>query len=75
MGGGASFPGEHLTHEMLKRGLDKESGDVVDIKREVANVRGTDMRVDFVVTDKDGTRTALEVKAPEATDYNPLSFG
>ena len=63
--------GEKLTHEMLKRGLVKELGEVVDIKREVANLCGTDMRVDFVVTHKDGTRTALEVKTPDTTDYNP----
>ena len=63
--------GEKLTHEMLKRGLVKELGEVVDIKREVAKVCGTDMRVDFVVTHKDGTRTALEVKKVDNTDYNP----
>ena len=62
---------EKLTHEMLKQGLVKELGDVVDIKREVSKVCGTDMRVDFVVTHKDGTRTALEVKKVDNTDYNP----
>ena len=63
--------GEKFTHEMLKRGLVKELGEVVDIKREVAKVCGTDMRVDFVVTHKDGTRTALEVKTVVDADYNP----
>ena len=53
---------EKLTQEMLRQGLVKELGEVVDIKREVSKVCGTDMRVDFVITDKDGTRTALEVK-------------
>ena len=62
---------EQLTYEMLKRGLVKELGELVDIKREVAKVCGTDMRVDFVVTHKDGTRTALEVKKVDNTDYNP----
>ena len=62
---------EKLTHEMLKQGLVKELGEVVDIKREVSKVCGTDMRVDFVVTHKDGSRTALEVKKIDDTDYNP----
>ena len=63
--------GEKFTHAMLKQGLVKELGEVVDIKREVANVCGTNMRVDFVVTHKDGTRTALEVKTVVDADYCP----
>ena len=63
--------GEKLTHAMLKQGLVKELGELTDIQREVAKVCGTNMRVDFVVTHKDGSRTALEVKTVVDTDYNP----
>merc|ERR1712032_1218514 len=63
--------GEKLTHEMLKRGLVKELGELVEIKREVRKICGTNMRVDFVVTHKDGTRTAVEVKTVVDTDYDP----
>ena len=63
--------GEILTHEMLKRALVKELGELTEIKREVAKVCGTDMRVDFVVTHQNGTRTALEVKTALDTDYDP----
>ena len=63
--------GDTLAHEMLKRGLMKEFGQVVAIQRAVNKVCGTDMRADFVVTHKDGTRTALKVKAVVDTDHNP----
>ena len=69
--GAAPFIAEKLTHEMLKRGLVPELGEIAGIQREVGNLCGTDMRVDFVVTHKDGTRTALEVKKVIDADYDP----
>ena len=62
---------EKLAHAMLKRGLVEELGELTNIKRKVTKVCGTNMQVDFVVTHKDGTRTALEVKTVVDVDYNP----
>jgi len=65
--------GESLAQQMLEKGLlngQLPGGEVVEIRREVRNVAGTNMRVDFLLTHKDGSQSILEIKTVVDTDYN-----
>jgi len=66
--------GEQVAESLLKQNLLDDilgCGGVVSFKREVAKIAGSNMRADFVVVLKDGSRVVLEVKMVVDTDFNP----
>ena len=75
--GARQAAGETMALELLRAGMvfGPEHGDVLEVKREVRNIAGCDMRADFVVTHQpmpEGPtqRTVVEVKTVVDTDYN-----
>ncbi|GAB5369531.1 hypothetical protein AAMO2058_001412900 [Amorphochlora amoebiformis] len=66
--------GEQVAESLLKQNLLDDilgCGGVVSFKREVEKIAGSNMRADFVVVLKDGSRVVLEVKMVVDTDFNP----
>eukprot|EP00941_MAST-03F_sp_MAST-3F-sp1_P000778 g778.t1 len=65
--------GEKTAASLLESGaLDDEFAmPVTKFQREVVHVCGTDMRTDFLLHHKDGSKTCLEVKTVVDTDFDP----
>jgi len=66
--------GEKLANAIIEKGMITEfASPVVDLRREVTGVAGTNMRADFVAEHKDSSKTVVEVKTVLNTDYNPAT--
>lgn len=64
--------GEKLAAQLLERGMVSElAAPTVSLQREVSGIAGCDMRADFLVSHKNGSRSVLEVKTVLNTDYDP----
>eukprot|EP00468_Gymnochlora_sp_CCMP2014_P000457 CAMPEP_0167742590 /NCGR_PEP_ID=MMETSP0110_2-20121227/1521_1 /TAXON_ID=629695 /ORGANISM="Gymnochlora sp., Strain CCMP2014" /LENGTH=429 /DNA_ID=CAMNT_0007626819 /DNA_START=109 /DNA_END=1394 /DNA_ORIENTATION=+ len=66
--------GENIAESIVKQGLLNDQlpfGPVVEYTREVKEVAGTHMRVDFLLVHANGKRSILEIKTVVDTDYDP----